>query len=640
MTDSTGSFSAAPRHARPFLGLLAAAGAFLSAALPAAADDAPAVLRVTRHGASVSPDNALIAEVRVALTRAARVFVEYDNPQAGRYRTPLTEPGAAHVIPIVRLRPQTTYDYTIFVADGSAAGGGGGGFTTGRLPPVLAAMPVKVTGRSSQPLILSDYRSGGGRFSYLVFWDETGAIVWYHDVPPPTGRPVGRLPGGNFFFRSIGHHLVEITPLGEVVNRFEPGGQWGFPHHELTVLGDGRVTFPSRERYVFDDSVNGGAAETVFLVDNLRVWDPESGRVEQVWDAKEAWDVLDPDTRLHTAPDGEDYWWSHLNSVNIGPRGNVILSSRARNQVISLSPDFRTIEWQLNGPDSDYRFPNPADRFYGQHTAAQLANGNVLLFDNGFGRPDPEGGRYSRALELRLDDAAGAAVKVWEYRPEPDIYSSRWGSAYRLSNGNTLVNFPAWDRADQPLLVAEVDAAGNEVFRFENLPWTDRPRPPRRYRAYGGNRTIMGETMLRPPAAAPAPAHVETVAGGFAVAVDVARFREIEAAIDGAQRVAGGPFGLYLVDGELVYAKRPCAQEEVGERFFLHVVPVDPGDLPAGRRASGFDNLDFWFVEYGLHWQGACLAAVTLPDYPIARLGTGQYTEDGALWERTISPPR
>ena len=619
-------------RARPILGLLAAASVVLGAPAAAEEEDA-AVIRVLRHEAAVSADNALIAEVRVSLARAARVFVEYDNPQAGRYRTPLTAPGAEHVIPLVRLRPQTTYDYTIFTAAGRDAGAGPGGrFTTGRLPAALAALPVKVTGRSSQPLILSDYRRGDG-FSYLVFWDETGATVWYlHEPPPFRPGPVARLPGGNFFFRNR-HHLTEVTPLGEAVNRFGRGGQWGIPHHELTVLDDGRVIYPSREHYVFDDSVNGGATETRFRGDSLRVWDPASGQVEQVWDAKEAWDILDPNQRVWQSLSN----WTHVNSVSIGPRGNVILSSRARSQVISLSPDFRTIEWQLGGPDSDYEFPNPGDRFYRPHTASQLANGNVLVFDNGQTRPESEGGPYSRALELRLDDAAGAAVKVWEYRPEPDVYSSKLGSAYRLSNGNTLLNFGFRERVDQPLLVVEVDAAGNEVFRFENLAAWLPSFHPHRYRVSSGGDSIMGETMLRPPAAPHVPAHAETVEGGFTVAVDLARFREIEAAMDGAQRVAGGPFELFLAADRLVYRKEDCTLKEVGERFILHVIPVDPDDLPAGRRASGFDNLDFWFGEYGQRWQGTCLAGVPLPDYEIDHIHTKPVHSGGPMTTIPVS---
>ena len=473
---------------------------------------APAADGVVRQSATVSAANALIAEVRVSLARAARVYVEYDNPQAGRYRTALSEPGAEHAIPIVRLRPETTYDYTIFVAGDSGrdeSEPGGGRFTTGPLPPPLATVPVRVTGRSSQPLILADYRRHGVH-AFLVFRDETGSVVWYNLVPQTfRAGPIDRLPGGNLVFLNNGR-LTEMTPLGEVVNRFERGGQWGKPHHDVTVLDDGRVMFPSREHLVLDDSENGGVANTVVYFDALRIWDPANGRVEQVWEAKAAWDVTDPDQRVPGRRQAEDSLnWTHLNSVTISPLGSFILSLRERDQVISLSPDFRTIEWQLGGPDSDYEFPNRTDRFYRQHTASQLANGNVLLFDNGWSRPEAEGGHYSRALELRLDDAAGTAVKAWEYRPDPDVYVPTAGSAYRLRNGNTLVNFLLSERlTDGPLLIVEVDAAGNEVFRLEILPWY--APALRGYRAYGGIAAIMGETMLRPPAAAHRPAHVDT----------------------------------------------------------------------------------------------------------------------------------
>ena len=485
------------------LGVLAGAGA-LGAALPAAAEAGAAVVRraavrpaAVRHEAAVSAANALIAEVRVSLDRAARVYVEYDHPQAGRYRTALSEPGAAHLIPIVRLRPQTTYDYTVFVVpDGEeAAAGPGGRFTTGPLPPPLAAVPVRVRGRSSQPLILSNFRRWD-RLAYVIFRDETGSVVWYWQGP---GHPkvVDRLPGGDLIVLHGGGRISVMTPLGEVVNR-EQSDRWRNRHHDVTVLDDGRMIYPSRKSLFVDDSANGGAADTKLAVDRLLVYDPESGSVEPVWDAKEVWDMTDPNQRAPGRYRGRGFsWWTHLNSVSAGPRGNWILSLRGRNQVISLSPDFRTIEWQLHGPDSDFAFPNPADRFYGQHTASQLANGNVLLFDNGWERPEAEGGRYSRALELRLDAAAGTAVKAWEYRLDPDTYTYKWGSAYRLSNGNTLVNFGQVKTDHDPVTIVEVDAAGGEVFRLESLTgWRGH------YRAYAASPPIMGETMLRRPAAA------------------------------------------------------------------------------------------------------------------------------------------
>ena len=589
--------------------------------------DVPAVLR---HDASVSERNALIVYVRVTLARAARVYVEYDHPQAGRYRTPLSEPGAAHAIPLVRLRPETTYDYTIFVVDGAAVDGADatagprGRFTTGPLPLRLAAIPMKVRGRSSQPLILSDYRRG-----YYVFWDEVGAVVWYYDAPGAWSfqpGPITQLPAGTFLFMNRGRGLIEITPLGEVVNRLESDGATGNPHHEVTLLDDRRVIYPSREIVVFDDSANGGPAEVEIRADNLRVWDRASGQVEQVWDSKAAWDLPDPAQRV-TGPRGP-FGGTHLNSVSIGPRGNVVLSFRLRNQVVSLSADLRTIEWQLNGPDSDYEFPNPNDRFYGQHTAAQLDNGNVLLFDNGWGRPAAEGGRYSRVLELRLDEAAGTAVKVWEYRPTPDVYTMGRGSAYRLRNDNTLINF----NNNGIHFVVEVDAAGNEVFRSDDLPLHADWRLPARYRAYGGIGAIMGETMLRPPAAAPAYARAATFEKDYYLAKERARFEELAAALDGRQRAAGGAFDVYPAGDRLLYAKQPCAPQDVRRtRFFLHVFPAAEDDLASGSREQGFDNLDFDFWTRGVIWEGACLVAATLPEYEIAGLRTGQFGGDWSV---------
>ena len=595
-----------------------AAACIVFGAAPASAE-APAVLR---HDASVRERNALIVEVRVALARAARVFVEYDNPQAGRYRTPLSEPGAAHVIPLVRLRPETTYDYTIFVVDGAAAATGPGGrFTTGSLPLPLAAIPLQARGRSSQPLILSDYPRG-----YYVFWDEVGGIVWYHEHEGEVVGPIAQLPDGNLLF--VYHSMVEITPLGAVVNRFERDGPAGHPHHELTVLADGRVIYLTRESVVFDDSANGGPTEAAFGVDSLRVWDRESGHFEQVWNSQDAWDLLDPALRdTRTRSNNAVFQWTGLNSVSVGPRGNVILSSRVRNQVVSLSADLRAIEWQLHGPDSDYEFPDPNDRFYGQHTAAQLGNGNVLLFDNGWGRPAAEGGRYSRALELRLDAAAGTAVKVWEYRLTPDIYTRGKGSAYRLRSGNTLISFHD--------TIVEADAAGNEVFRVDNLPLHAGWPLPTRYRAYGGIGAIMGETMLRPPAAAPAHARAATFEKDYYLAKERARFEELAAALDGRQLAAGGAFDVYRAGDRLVYVKEPCAPQDVRTRFFLHVFPAAAGDLPSGSREQGFDNLDFHFDDrpHGVFWDGACLVAATLPEYDISHVRTGQFSAGGRrLW--------
>ena len=111
---------------------------------------------------------------------------------------------------------------------------------------------------------------------------------------------------------------------------------------------------------------------------------------------------------------------------------------------------------------------------------------------------------------------------------------------------------------------------------------------------------------------------------------------DIKALASRAERLAGEPFEVYLDGGRLVYAREGCVEADVATRFFLHVVPRDPADLPANRRESGFANLDFWFRDgdYGYEAGGRCVTARELPRYPIASIRTWQAGEGGApAWE-------
>ena len=618
--------------------IIIAAGAALSLLLGMTACGG---VEVIEHRASITPNNSLIAEVRVTLSGEARIFVEYDNPDAGKFRTALSEPATEHTIPIVRLRPESAYAYTVGIQhdDGDVAYGPSGEFVTGPLPAALAVVQTRTSGRSTRPLIATGYFADDK--GYLVFWDETGDIVWYYDhknmdesyLQGNSIQTIRQKPNGNLVYMSYLCCLTEITPLGELVDRIAEGGAAGIPHHDFRLLADERILYPSFAELIIDDSANGGAAETAVNVDELRIWDQRTGKIEKVWDARDFWDVSDPGQRVIWGTDPKG--WTHINSVSVGDRGNFILSSRGRHQVLSLSPDFQTIEWQLGGPDSDYNFPNPRDRFYGQHTAAQLPNGNILLFDNGLHRPEAEGSEYSRALELRLDNNRGAAVKVWEYRYRPDIYSRIISSAFRLDNGNTLVNFGYTQITGiMPLAFVEVDPQGNNVFQVETFQTGVGDAPARRFRASGDLAAIMGETMLRPP--------VERPAAGQDAFVDwqLWPLRELEALLADARPVASDRFDLYLDHDRIVYRKEPCAVAETEDWFLLHVFPQNPGDLPAEFRERGFENLDFEFDRRGIIRDGECLAAAQLPAYPIARIRTGQYTaDDEQLWQAEFPAP-
>ena len=121
---------------------------------------------------------------------------------------------------------------------------------------------------------------------------------------------------------------------------------------------------------------------------------------------------------------------------------------------------------------------------------------------------------------------------------------------------------------------------------------------------------------------------------------------QVEAVLeDGVVFKAVGPsIGFHVSydknENKLIYVRENCRAEDLEARFFLHVFPVDPADLPEHRRQYGYYKLD---VDVDVDRQSlplskACVAISNLPDHPIARIRTGQFTDEGQLWRVWLHP--
>ena len=124
----------------------------------------------------------------------------------------------------------------------------------------------------------------------------------------------------------------------------------------------------------------------------------------------------------------------HPNTVNIleenrnGSRGefrpgNLLICLRDINQIATLDPDTKEILWTWGEGELDR-----------PHHPTMLANGNILVFDNGRYRG------HTRVIEI--DPVRGSIV--WQYPKDPQdpehrFYCPMKGSAQRLPNGNTLI---------------------------------------------------------------------------------------------------------------------------------------------------------------------------------------------------------
>ena len=410
-------------------------------ALPAlilAACDAPTDVPVARVLSSELTAPAPFARtLRVELDRAAEITVEYWTDGDPRLRVQGTASPSATVA-LTRLRPKRSYRYEIVGTSVS------GTFTSDTVPADLAASLGTATGRRTTPLVLLHLYEPSGFKGYAML-DEHDEVVWYWRTADfPYG--VTRRANGDLVLMDQARGLVEVDAAGAVVHELAQDLANREMHHDAIVSPSNTVLF-----IAFDDRVVNGAT---VRGDAIWEWTPETGALEKRWTSWDHFSLADT-----PAPRGRE--WMHANALAIGPRQNVLLSVHHWNQVVSITADWRTIEWRLGGANATHPLPR-ADSFSGQHTAREIAAGRVLLFDNGTDR-----GGYSRAVEYSLEE--GTARTLWEWRSQPLNFASAVGSARRLANGHTLIAFgmrAGLVGSTGPTEVYEVDAAGTPVWHL------------------------------------------------------------------------------------------------------------------------------------------------------------------------------
>ncbi len=223
-------------------------------------------------------------------------------------------------------------------------------------------------------------------------------------------------------------------------------------HHDVATDAAGRIYALDRRR-AYRPRLN---ALKPIVDDYLVVLDSE-GRVEREISFA---DVVERDPDLVAAvKEHERAFFDlahdvfHANTVEVIPEdvqlrgqtvfraGQVLVCWRNLDLVAALDPETGALAWRWGGGELD-----------APHQPTLLANGNLLIFDNGRKRG------WSRVVEL---DPLAREI-VWEYRADPPeaFYTPSRGSAQRLPNGNTLITESDEGR------VFEVAPEGDVVWEF------------------------------------------------------------------------------------------------------------------------------------------------------------------------------
>ena len=277
-----------------------------------------------------------------------------------------------------------------------------------------------------------------------------------------------------------------------------------------------------------------------------------------------------------------------------------------------------------------------------------------------YSNPGVERQRLPERLALHAIKAYGSVI-AYIIAPNTDAHRAYYRAAYSdaAANGDLLTraDFDIYAHNGELLYLKEncgplTAAAGSSVF-LHIFPADPTDLPPRRREFGFENRDFRiiehsgffeGKCILKRSLPDYPIARIRTgqkAKGEVVWSVDIDLAAHAAAQAVHARILAGAygnpvvqsRFDLYLRDNALAYIKEPCASDDTTARFFLHITPANPADLPAADRERGFANLDFQFADHGAHAGDICVASLDLPNYPIHRIRTGQFVSgEGDLW--------
>ncbi len=267
-------------------------------------------------------------------------------------------------------------------------------------------------------------------------------------------------------------------------------------HHDIALLPNGNILLLLWEKHSYDDAIaKGKNPDLVSVEDGMwseKIWEIKTlpdDQFEIVWEWN-SWDHIVQDINqeaegfgivsehpekfnINYPPLSQSPDWMHMNSIDYNEElDQILLSSRNFNEIFIIDHSTTTEEAKTGtggkygkGGDILYRWGNPStynlgttddQKLYGQHDAHWIdyglpGEGNILIFNNGFGRPgvilastleeitpDLDGDGF---YELNENNIFGPQETVWTY-PDSltnDFYEGRISGSQRLGNGNTLV---------------------------------------------------------------------------------------------------------------------------------------------------------------------------------------------------------
>jgi hypothetical protein len=359
--------------------------------------------------------------------------------------------------------------------------------------PTIRPPLISVTTPAANPALGDVFMTpaDGGVQPGAMIINPVGQMVWFSPAPP--GFQDADLRIQNYLGHSVLTYWQGRIALGHGTDGV--GVIDNSSYHQVAEVKAGNGL--SMDLHDFDLESNGTAFITVFqptyvnlhdyggltsgIIEDcvIQEIDVRTGLVMFEWHAYGHVPLSNAYSKVPTYKGG--IWdWFHINSIDLEPDGNLLVSSRSDWALYQISHSFGNVMWELGGRHSSFTL-GPGVRFAWQHDATLVSPHAVEIFDN---EDTPQIGASSRAIEVLLDYGKHTATLLHQYvNPGPAVLSPSQGDVQRLSNADQFVGFGQVGIASEFSLRGALTFQLNlpplvESYRAYRFPWSGQPTSP------------------------------------------------------------------------------------------------------------------------------------------------------------------
>jgi hypothetical protein len=336
---------------------------------------------------------------------------------------------------------------------------------------------------------MGPWASGGDQPGPLMV-DQDGEPVWFRPISSGQtsstwatnfqtftyrGQPVLAWWEGHVESNGLGQgEAVIVDHAYREVARVQAANGRHMDLHEFQLTPQGTALFTTYPQAVSADlSSIGGPRQGTVLESVFQEVDVRTGRLLSEWHGLDHISVSES-----YLPYKEPYEYLHINSIQVLPDGNLLVSARHTWALYKLDRQTGDVIWRLGGKHSDFAVPSNA-KFSWQHDARMPSANMITLFDNGSNGPI-ETAKYSRAMLLGVDTSAKSVTLNQALEHPPELLASAMGSVQMLPGGNVVVGWGTEPYLSEfsptgKLLSDGRLLSGEKSYRGLLLPWRGRP---------------------------------------------------------------------------------------------------------------------------------------------------------------------